>query len=85
MLLRFYGYWGFKASGSESIAAAGETGSVLAATAVLFLILAGIANFTILVLKKIENRCITSSYSFMLAMALIIFAGISMGGKETRE
>eukprot|EP00347_Sterkiella_histriomuscorum_P007636 403348156 len=81
----FYGYWGFKASNTSTMNATQSSGGVLAATAIMFMMFAGFSGFTVLVLKKIDNRCITATYSFMLLVSLIIFSGIAIGGHEARD
>lgn len=81
----FYGYWGFKAGNTNTMNAASVTSAVLAASAVLFALLSSFSGFTILVLKKMDNRCITASYTFMLLVSLIIFGGIIIGGNSTRD
>lgn len=58
---------------------------VLAATAALFTILASFSGFTVLVEKRLDNRCITSTYAFMLMISLIIFGGIAIAGNKVRD
>ena len=81
----FYFYWGFKIGNSNTIVAAEKSNTVLAATGALFGMLIGFAGFTTLVMKKTYNRCVTTTYSFMLFFALMIFGGIAFSGRFVRD
>lgn len=75
---------GLKVGTSDTLGAAEKKGQVIAISLFLGALLLAFSAFTYLVITKTNQRKVTITYSVMLVLALIIFAGIAFAGPYVR-